>query len=808
MAINFPSSPNVNDTHTHNGKEWTWNGTSWVQSTNASNYTLPIATAGALGGIRVGNRLTIDSSTGVLDADVQGGSYGDGDVDTHLNQSNPTSGHVLSWNGSDYAWVAQTTDTNTQLTTEQVQDIVGAMVDGGTETRIGVTYDDTAGKLNFVADDQSSTPYTNSDVDTHLNQSNPTSGYVLAWNGSDYTWVAQTGGGSGGSGGSILQLIQEIGPSGQISAVSGQGSNAAWIDVIDKDITITAGANKRVKIEVNGEPKLDGFRTMRYEIRLIRTTGGTATTLYEGFQGLADSSDNYSTMNGVLYLDTPGAGTHNYKYQFRQVVSWNSSTAKVEPDSMVMLLTEMDLSANVLSASDVDTHLNQSNPTSGHVLSWNGSDYAWVAQTTDTNTQLSTEQVQDIVGAMFSGNTETRITATYEDSDGTIDLVVDDMNDTNTNDYVSSASLSGNTLTLGRTGSQSLADLTVDLSSLGGGGASVTVSDNAPSGPSAGDLWWDSDNGRLKVYYTDATPDSQWVDASPLGAPSLTVGNTSIAITDTGSNGNIAFNTEGTDRWKITSSGHIIPYSNAAFDIGNAEYKVRHLFLSDNSLKFVDDNNVEHALSVNSNKLHYEGKEVLANCVFTGLDNNDTVKYNGTNWVNVEFPSAFDGTLAGDLTVDTNVLKVDTAQNQVGIGTASPNSLLHLYQPTDAVYITFGQGQHNTNYWVGTYGTTAGFFIEQGSSNNNLLTADASDYVSLYGAGTKRFETTASGVTITGDISVTGSGLYNDGALDARINTATATSNQLLSWTGSDYDWIDAPTPAAPAFQSNWRIPL
>jgi len=49
---------------------------------------------------------------------------------------------------------------------------------------------------------------------------------------------------------------------------------------------------------------------------------------------------------------------------------------------------------------------------------------------TDTNTQLTTEQVQDIVGAMFSSNTETRISATYEDSDGTIDLVVDDMNST------------------------------------------------------------------------------------------------------------------------------------------------------------------------------------------------------------------------------------------------------------------------------------------------------------------------------------------------------------------------------------------
>ena len=42
---------------------------------------------------------------------------------------------------------------------------------------------------------------------------------------------------------------------------------------------------------------------------------------------------------------------------------------------------------------------------------------------TDTNTQLSTEEVQDIVGAMFTNNTETNITATYQDSDGTIDLV-------------------------------------------------------------------------------------------------------------------------------------------------------------------------------------------------------------------------------------------------------------------------------------------------------------------------------------------------------------------------------------------------
>jgi len=42
----------------------------------------------------------------------------------------------------------------------------------------------------------------------------------------------------------------------------------------------------------------------------------------------------------------------------------------------------------------------------------------------DTNTQLSTEQVQDIVGGMVTGNTEVGITVAYEDGDGTLDFSV------------------------------------------------------------------------------------------------------------------------------------------------------------------------------------------------------------------------------------------------------------------------------------------------------------------------------------------------------------------------------------------------
>jgi len=55
----------------------------------------------------------------------------------------------------------------------------------------------------------------------------------------------------------------------------------------------------------------------------------------------------------------------------------------------------------------------------GQILKSDGTDLVFAA-----DSGLSTEEVQDIVGGMFSGNTETNITATYQDSDGTIDLVV------------------------------------------------------------------------------------------------------------------------------------------------------------------------------------------------------------------------------------------------------------------------------------------------------------------------------------------------------------------------------------------------
>ena len=52
----------------------------------------------------------------------------------------------------------------------------------------------------------------------------------------------------------------------------------------------------------------------------------------------------------------------------------------------------------------------------------------------------------------------------------------------------------------------------------------------------------------------------------------------------------------------ITLGGHIIPNSNADYDLGNAEYKIRHLFLSDNSIWLGD----KHKIDVSGGRIKFK----------------------------------------------------------------------------------------------------------------------------------------------------------------------------------------------------------
>tara|TARA_Y100000361_G_C11149820_1_gene340364 strand:- start:210 stop:2084 length:1875 start_codon:yes stop_codon:yes gene_type:complete len=94
------------------------------------------------------------------------------------------------------------------------------------------------------------------------------------------------------------------------------------------------------------------------------------------------------------------------------------------------------------------------------------------------DTVLTSEQVQDVVGAMFTSNTETRISATYEDSDGTIDLVVDAIPVDLTVDGAGTIH-ANNVPTLNQNTSGTAAGLSSTLTVGSGGTGATTFTDNA-----------------------------------------------------------------------------------------------------------------------------------------------------------------------------------------------------------------------------------------------------------------------------------------------------------------------------------------
>ena len=85
--------------------------------------------------------------------------------------------------------------------------------------------------------------------------------------------------------------------------------------------------------------------------------------------------------------------------------------------------------------------------------------------------------------------------------------------------------------------------------------ANATISDTAPGSSSNGDLWWESDTGRLKIRYQD-TDSIQWVDASPPLADATSIGGSGT----------------------VAMLASLIPDVNDAYDLGNAEYKIRDIY--------------------------------------------------------------------------------------------------------------------------------------------------------------------------------------------------------------------------------------
>jgi len=97
------------------------------------------------------------------------------------------------------------------------------------------------------------------------------------------------------------------------------------------------------------------------------------------------------------------------------------------------------------------------------------------------------------------------------------------------------------------------------------GVAGLDIDTGPPSNPTAGDLWWDSDDGDLHVYYNDGNS-SQWVAVSqgPAGSPGAgnpAGSNTQLQINDNGAFGGSNL------RYNSTTLDGSLEFSNTAGDV-------------------------------------------------------------------------------------------------------------------------------------------------------------------------------------------------------------------------------------------------
>ena len=206
------------------------------------------------------------------------------------------------------------------------------------------------------------------------------------------------------------------------------------------------------------------------------------------------------------------------------------------------------------------------------------------------------EVIADTVGAMFSSNTETGITATYEDSDNTIDLVVGTLNQDTTGN---AATVTNGVYT---TGNQTIAGTKTFSSAISGSidGNAATVTNGVyttgvqtvagaktfSSAVTVGNYTLPTAAGTQgQVLKYPASGSTLTWGSSGSGGSSIDT-TTDVSLNDLGVYGDLSCNA-------VKLGGHIIPDTNAAYDLGNAEYKIRHLFLSDNSLWVGDNHKID-----------------------------------------------------------------------------------------------------------------------------------------------------------------------------------------------------------------------
>ena len=244
--------------------------------------------------------------------------------------------------------------------TEVVQDTVGGMFSSNTETGIAATYEDGDGTIDLVI---GSGVITNAMLDGSIANSKLANSSITVSDGSNTTATALGG------------TITFSGTSNEVEVAESSG-------------TITIGLPAATEITTSlgvGGGSTNGVVIEQGAIKI--KNGGTQSYI-----------DFYCESSNAHYL----------RLQAPAHASFGGNPTVVLPASAgTIALTSGDITGNAATATALAT------ARTIHGVSFDGTG----------NIDL-TEVIQDTVGAMVSSNTESNITVTYEDSDGTLDFSV------------------------------------------------------------------------------------------------------------------------------------------------------------------------------------------------------------------------------------------------------------------------------------------------------------------------------------------------------------------------------------------------
>ena len=317
------------------------------------------------------------------------------------NNHVPTGGSAdefLKYSASGVAVWATPNYASGALTSEAVQDIVGAMVDGGTESGIAVSYDDDNARLDFTVATLNQNTTGNSATATKI--TSITNNNIVQLTASQ-TLTNKTLTAPNLGTPTAINLTNATSPPTWNQSTTGSAATLTTARTIggtsfngsaDIAVALAATATKIASITNSNIVQLADNQTL---------TNKTINASNNTLSNIANSSLSNSaiTIDGSA-ISLGGSISTNNDNTFRTVTAGGETLGATETLAFTagsnVTITELNGAVTITST---DTN-------------------------TNTNTQLSQAEVRDFAGGMFSGNTETFITATYQTDGDTVDLVV------------------------------------------------------------------------------------------------------------------------------------------------------------------------------------------------------------------------------------------------------------------------------------------------------------------------------------------------------------------------------------------------